>query len=103
MSANDRQMMGPLSVSIDDIKLAGFSCKLCHRPVKVVRHGTPELASRACLFACDCEIGVVTWEHELAPNRKSWARLMKQARKGDVALVIFNENKLLPPGFAGLN
>jgi hypothetical protein len=79
-------MLGPLSVLADDIKLAGFWCKLCHRPVEVARQNVPTLAPRACLFACACDVGVVVWEHETQPDRQSWSRVMKQARKGDVAL-----------------
>jgi hypothetical protein len=103
MSAKKRRMLGPFSVCADDVKLAGFWCKDCHHPVEVARQSVPTLAPRACLFGCRCDVGVIVWEDETQPNRQSWSRVMKQARKSNVALVVYNENRPTSPGFQGLN
>ena len=91
MSATKRRMIGPISVPVGDLKLAGFFCAHCKRPVKVARQNVPTLAPRASLFGCDCDVGVLVWEDETLPDRVSWARVMKQARKGDISLIILND------------
>jgi hypothetical protein len=102
-SANKRRILGPFSVPADDVKLAGFHCAVCHSPVNVCRTAAPTLAARACLFACRCEIAIVAWEDEPQPNRVSWRRLMRRARKDGVKMIIFNDPKHQQPGFSGLN
>jgi hypothetical protein len=103
MSTNKRRMLGPFSVAADDVKLAGFFCKLCHSPVNVCRTAVPTLTARACLFVCGCEIAIVAWEDEPQPDRVSWRRLMRRARKEGVEMIIMNDPNHQQPGFQGLN
>jgi len=98
-----RRMLGPFSVLADDVKLAGFFCGVCKEPVRVAKQHAPTLAARACLFGCGCDVGVVVWEDQSAINRQNWSRVMKQARKANAELIIFNTGETTPPGFGGVN
>jgi hypothetical protein len=99
----EKQLHGPFIVPASDIRLAGFSCKICRSPVRVARQSVPHLVPRICAFACECGPGIIVCEDERQPSKRNWSSAMELARKKGVDLIIYNGNKPTPPGFAGLN
>jgi hypothetical protein len=94
---------GPLLVPLEMIKPAGFICKYCRAPVRVVRQVVPFLVPRVCVYACDCGPGVTVWEDQSNPDAKTWARAMATAREARVDMIVFNGGRDTPPEFSGLN
>lgn len=101
MDATERH--GPFLVPSELIKPAGFCCKSCRHPVRVVRQMVPLLLPRICIFACGCGVGVAVWEDECQPTENTWRLNMELARKTGAGMLIFNGGKDTPPEFQGRN
>ena len=101
---NEKTLHGAFLVAPELIKGAGFTCKVCGEPVKVVRQGWPHIiAPRMCAYTCACGVTIMTWEDERQPTRRSWSLTLKLARRTGAEVLIFNGNKPTPPGFGGVN
>jgi hypothetical protein len=94
---------GPfLAVSSQLIQPAGWKCKGCGKPVRVLKQAVPVIVERLMIYACNCGASV-HWESEINPTRKSWPFLMEMLKGTGCQIAICNSGKNTPPGFQGTN
>jgi hypothetical protein len=94
---------GPfLAVGSQLIQPAGWKCKGCGKPVRVLKQVVPVIVERLMIYACDCGASV-HWESEINPTRKSWPFLMEMLKGTGCQIAICNSGKDTPPGFQGTN
>jgi hypothetical protein len=68
VSAKGKVSFGPFrEVDASSIKLAGWPCQRCRKPVRVLRVVVPYLVERLSFHSCKCAT-VCTWEAESQPT-----------------------------------
>ena len=102
MSA-ETERHGPLLVQLGLTVPAGFFCKCCRQPVRILRQPVPFLMARVCVYACQCGPGVTVWEDERHPTRKSWRHTMQMAKEAGAGMLILKGDRPTPPEFSGMN
>jgi hypothetical protein len=92
---------GPfIAVGSQLIQPAGWKCKGCGKPVRVLKQVVPVIVERLVVYACDC--GAVTcWEAERQATRKTWPFLMELLKETGAKIAICDSGKDTPPGFQG--
>lgn len=103
MSAGSENFGPFANVPSADIHPAGFACRVCRRPVRVLRRHIPLLVARMCFFQCGCGPTTVVWEDENQPNARVWPKNIRLARRTGAEVLIFNGDRELSPGFGGMN
>lgn len=95
---------GPFrDVPTEDVKPAGFKCKVCHRLVEKFAMVLPGLVVRMLFYGCLCGT-LVVYEDEAQPqDARTWRLLADLMNKTGAKVLIFNGNRELSPDFNGLN
>ena len=94
---------GPfLAVGGQLIQPAGWKCKGCGKPVRVLKQAVPVIVERLIVYACDCGASV-HWESERQASRKNWPFLLELLKETGCKIAICNSGKDTPPGFQSIN
>jgi hypothetical protein len=84
------------------IQPAGWKCKCCGKPVRVLKQAVPVIVERLIVYACDCGASV-HWESERQATRKNWPLIIELLKESGTKVIICNSGKDTPLGFQGTN